>query len=313
MQSPAGRKWLHPLTLFPVATLVIALLIVAAVVPGPDGGGSLFVGLALGIIYACVSLLAFWTAMGGGHIAWRAPFALAGVLTVGLLAGAYIVRTNGTPPVVATCMAMLFIQWAALQAPYWLLKKMGGWRIAWAADRKCGAFDIREGQFSLYHIFLLTAGVAVLVGVARWLASVTNVLQRAADGDLSSSLQFFGLFLLFNLLLGSTLPWLPLMRRPSWRLLIAFAAFFVVFTSGEWLSQHFSEPKVLRSIEGWFFFLMNGVHTIILFGMLLAVRIQGWCWADDFHLHAGQAAPTTHATESPTQPQPQDSPPQDSQ
>ncbi|HZN32880.1 MAG TPA: hypothetical protein VFB80_03645, partial [Pirellulaceae bacterium] len=161
-------------------------LILAAV--DPDGPGSgrgweyVILGNLIGSMFAHGTLAAAWCAWGPGWLAARLPLSLAWI-AASLGAVAINIGINGGPgdavPILAACMVA---QWLLVQVPLWCIALGYGLQIR-ATDSRYSTPSRQDLQFGIRQLMILTAIVAVMLGLARFLVMWLGARWSNWGGD----------------------------------------------------------------------------------------------------------------------------------
>ena len=124
------------------------------------------IAIMLGSLFGNTTVAAAWAALGPGRLIWRVPLSL---FWVALLASGIGINTviRGGPSTSAFMFgAILSIQWGLLQVPLWGLVISQGMHLRHAEATKQG-MDLRERQFGLRQLIIITAVIGVLLGIGR--------------------------------------------------------------------------------------------------------------------------------------------------
>ena len=155
--------------LFFVGPLIATgLLCLAIFDPDPPRGVSEYVGLGylFGTAFSHASLASAWTAFGPAPLVWRLPLSLIW-LTMIPLAVAINVGLHGGPDAAAPVLALCACgQWLIIQVPLWGLAIGYGLKLRHQEDADYG-FDPRQWQFGIRQLMIITAVVAIALGIGR--------------------------------------------------------------------------------------------------------------------------------------------------
>lgn len=246
--------------LLPLVPLLVTSWLVMALVDPGIGEEHLAIGAILGTISGHTTLAAAWTALGPGPLRWRLPLALAWciLLIVALAAG-----LNGPPAeIVVTLAACVAGQWLALQAPLWFLSASYGLQIHYRGMET--ETSIRPLQFGTRQLMIVTAILAVLLGVGR--ALVTTI-------DASSEVFAFIFLAVAGILMS--LPLLLACLLPRWavRSVLILLALIAAATWGEY--------PLLQELGGdgpefWHFMWINFFQSAWIVFVITLLRAFGY-------------------------------------
>jgi hypothetical protein len=188
--------------LLPLMPLLATSWLVMALVDMKGGDDHLIIGATIGTIFGQTTLASAWTALGPGPLRWRLPLALAWccILIVALAIGMQR-PPDDVVAMLATCAAG---QWIAVQAPLWWLAIGYGLRLRYHTEPGEG---IRPLRFGIRQLMLLTAVVALILGVGRALAAIlADHLENSGDAAIFAFLAYAGVLMMLPLLLAALLP-----------------------------------------------------------------------------------------------------------
>lgn len=157
-------KYRRMACLLAIVTQVVAGWVLVAVVGSPAGRNPFWTALALGTLFAHVTLAATWSALGPLPLMARLPLAL-----TWLAALVIAVSLQGPPGALAIAVVIsgaLVAQWLIVQSPLWLLVARYGLRIR-PVECMDQAAAPAEQQFGIRQLMILTAIVAVVLGIGR--------------------------------------------------------------------------------------------------------------------------------------------------
>jgi hypothetical protein len=165
------------------------------------------------------------------------------------------------------------VQWLLVQAPLWVLRLARGVRIQ--PIEELPAFDPARRQFGIRELMVLTASVAVLLGIGR--LALPLLLQAARSGNWGEW-PAFAFVVVTNVVLTLPLALAALLPR-YWLLACGVGMVFVAAaTWGElsllryFLSGNGSlEPDVLA-----LFLIMNGSQGVAVIAALGIMRAAGF-------------------------------------
>ena len=260
-------SYLRPNPALPVGVigglLVVSWLMLAVLSPNHFGGPVeyIVIGLLLGTMFGQTTLAATWTALGPFHLVWRLPLSLAWLATMGAAFGFNVVFSGPPDTGFAVVLTLaLFGQWVFVQLPLWGLRLWYGVELGHWADPPRESPATR--QFGIRQLMVLTAIVAVLLGIGRLV-----VMEVAANKELFGNVT--DILIIAFLAVASVITTLPLVLGlliPRWSILAtAFAiGFLSAFT---WV-----EMDLLRVLTA--FAPGGGPH----FGHILSINVfqAGW-------------------------------------
>jgi len=259
-----------PLVVLPM--LGVNWLLLAVV--DPDGRVRTweYVGLGhlIGSIFAQATLAAAWVALGPGPLRWRLPLSLVW-LVIPLVALACNLGLNGGPDDVLFIMgACVLAQWLLVQAPLWCLAAVFGLAIKHHASGH--AMQRGDLQFGIRQLMILTAIVAVVLGVGRLLVAWLGAQELSWDGDTP-------IFIFLTVAaVAMTLPLIIAALLPTHAIPATLAVLLVIAlgTAGEYPLQ--------RAVTGgggggpniWHFVWINAFQAFWVLAIAIAVRLCGF-------------------------------------
>lgn len=259
-----------------VAIALNWLLIVA--LPSPNSSNGLPEGIAiaimLGSLFGHTTVAAAWAAFGPGQLLWRVPLSLLWVVLMAVGIGVNT-RIRGGPNNSAFMFGtLLSIQWALLQLPLWGLVISQGMHLRHAEATNEG-MDLRERQFGLRQLIIITAVIGVLFGIGRIVAPYFAQQVGFARRD-QVILIFLGVaevILTLPLLLAG------LLKRRS--ILAISVAILLIALATVW------EHQLLVQVSGpgsagagpYTFIAINAGTSVILLMLLAIVRLNGYSLA----------------------------------
>jgi hypothetical protein len=260
-----------PLVVLPI--LGVNWLLIAVV--DPDGPARAWeyvtLGHLIGSIFAQTSLAAAWVALGPWPLSWRLPLSLLWIF-IPLVALACNLGFHGGPDeVLFTMGACVLVQWLLVQAPLWCLAVMFGLSI-----KHRGAFALagqpRDLQFGIRQLMILTAIVAVVLGVARLLAAWLRAQQLAWDGDTP-------IFIFLTVAaVAMTLPLMIAALLPRHAIPATLAVLLVIAlgTAGEYPLQRALTGGGGGGPDLWHFVWINAFQAFWVLVIAIAVRLCGY-------------------------------------
>ena len=250
--------------LLPLVPLLATSWLVMALVDMEGGDDHLMIGATIGTIFGQTTLASAWTALGPGPLLWRLPLALAwcAILIVALAVG-----MQGAPDeVVAILAACAAGQWIVVQTPLCWLSAKYGLRIHYSGDAMPA--NVRPIQFGIRQLMILTAIVAVVLGLGRvTIANMAASLDNSADTFAFVFLAVAGILMSLPLLLAALLP-----RWTVWSVLILLT----LIAAATW-----GELPLLQQLGGggpdfWHFAWINFFQSAWIVFVVVLLRAFGY-------------------------------------
>jgi hypothetical protein len=255
-----------------VPVLGLSWLLIAAVGPnGPNGAlEHILVGYLLGTMFGQATLAAAWTALGPVPLLWRLP------LSMGWIAALFIaflmnmgINGHGNVDVALILGGCLAGQWLLVQAPAWGLAVGYGIRLRHRTDP---AESIRERQFGIRQLMILTAIIAVVLGIARLM--VAEAITHFGESDWGEAAVFVflaaaGIVMTVPLLFAVLLP------RMAWQ---ATLGVLVLIAIGTW----YELPLVMMVYARgggpniWHLAFINAFQAVWIVAIAGLVRLCGY-------------------------------------
>jgi hypothetical protein len=195
------------------ATVVVGagLLLLAVVRPEPNPKPLeyLTIGYFVGTLFGHATLAATWTAFGPLPLVWRLPLSIGWVaaLTIAFAINLGMNSAGSGGYFMVVLGGCLLGQWAIAQLPMWFLAFAYGLRLRHASERSYG-LDPSERQFGIRQLMIVTAIVAVVLGIGRMI-----IMGLLADGVRSGGqplilvfLAVAGVIMTLPLVLSALLP-----------------------------------------------------------------------------------------------------------
>jgi hypothetical protein len=185
------------------------LLLAALDLGGPSGPRErIFVGFLFGTMFGQAMLAAAWTALGPGPLLWRLPLSLGWIAAL-LIAFMINIGVHNHGPDVGVALTMggcLMGQWLLVQVPAWGLAVGYGVRLRHWSDPP---ESIRERQFGIRQLMILTAIVSIVLGVGR--VAIGKAISEMGEGDSERAVVFVflavvGIVMSLPLLMAVLLP-----------------------------------------------------------------------------------------------------------
>jgi hypothetical protein len=260
-----------------------AMLLVSLIVPSwlllavldPKGPpivwNYLLVGYLIGTMFGQTTLASAWTALGPLPLLWRLPLSLGWVSALSIL---FVVNTtiHGNGPdaqfglILAICLAG---QWLLVQCPLWVLVVLYGIRLRHVSDPP---ETIRDRQFGIRQVMILTAIVAVVLGACRWAAAASAQAFSNTDWNEVIILAFLaaaGIAMTLPLLVAALLP------RYWW---LAIAVVLALIACGTWYELPLMQIAGGRGggPDIWHLVFINGFQSAWILAVVALVRLCGY-------------------------------------
>jgi hypothetical protein len=224
---------MHPSRVIVVRLLVGGLLLswLMLILVWPLGPGWLehvLVGYLIGTIFGQATVASAWTALGPLPLAQRLPLSL-GWNAALVIAFSINPAANGPGGKLALFLivaASIAAQWLIIQIPLWGLAIAYGLRLRHEEDPPEAQ---TRRQFGIRQLMIVTAIVAVLLGVGRavFLASLPYLREAAFDGA-----AVFGVLMVAGIIM--TLPLLLAALLPGHNAWAASAVVLALIAAGTW-------------------------------------------------------------------------------
>ena len=227
------------------------------------------VALMLGFVFAQTLLAAVWTAWAPMAFPWRLGSGLLAICFIIFVLTLAIRRSapgDDIGPIVYG--VILLIQWALLQMPLWFARAAFGHRLAFQEGPR--RHSGRELQFGVGQLLALTACIAVLLTLARWLYSQGAIEEFGRDWRLF--LAVVAILAAFPVLAPLPAIWGAFASRAIASLTVA-AVFLAALTIAQWYAF---DAVTGDSTELDFFAVMNGSLFLVTAATLLSVRFCGY-------------------------------------
>lgn len=253
--------------------LAVSWLILAVVDPdGPGRAGEyVILGNLIGSIFAQATLAAAWSALGPFPLRWRLPLSLVWVATLPIALALNIGLNGGPEEAVLTLGACVLAQWLLVQAPLWCLAVMFGVAIRPRADLAT-AVQPSDLQFGIRQLLILTAIVAVVLGIGRVLVAWLGAQLEGLKGEtpIFIFLAIAGVLMTLPLLVAALLPRLAIPATLAVLLLIALA------TVGEYPLQRTVAGGRGGGPDVWHFAWINAFQAFWVLLVIIALRLCGY-------------------------------------
>ncbi len=221
-----------------------------------------FFPLIVGAIFAQMTVIAVWTALGPANVFVRAISGLFLALLVCLSFYVYMARIGFTETALAISGTAL-LHWLILLIPLWVSRLVFGWRLCWPGEESSRS-SRKELQFGIRQLFAWTVFVAVVLGVGR-VFTLDGVDVRA---DLVVFCAMFGgygsLFAIPIVLAAFVRRWMPF-----WLVIAVICC--VGISVAELISLR--AAGFVPDHHTWW---LNGSQFVVAYGSLLLVRLCGF-------------------------------------
>jgi hypothetical protein len=237
-----------------------------------------FYGASSGFVFGQVTLLVIWGVLGPEPWSRQLPRSIGLCIFVFYSWIAGTVLGNEPPPTDVSFVLVIFaaFMFMILTTPMWIVRRLLSWRI-YALDRRERGSD----QFTIRHIMIWTAAIAVLTAIGKVLFTASNDVTGLPPASMILTFAFmiFGISA-FIAALGLPLLWGVLSPRVS---LTAWWTIFTVFTVGPvalheclYLVQGRSPSADDRffGILAWYGF--DILMSLVVCSALWFVRIHGY-------------------------------------
>ncbi len=261
-----------------VALIAIGWLFIALVSLSrgpPSILGPFIISAVLGTMFGQVSLAAAWCALGPFALFRRLPFAFAWIAAIVLSFGCNIAQESSPDG-----LSMLLVyggaalgQWLLIQIPLWLLVARYGLRIV-DANYQPANRELRDQQFGIRQIMILTALVAVVLGAGRTLLGGMNSEQPFGHWP---SVSFFAFFAVSNAAIAFPLIAAALTSRNAPLKIAGASLLLAPITFCELMIFDWLEPFGGPTVEEyWILVFINAVQAPWILSVLLLLRAAGF-------------------------------------
>jgi len=266
------NRFLVVLPLVPLLGWSWLLLAVCSPNQGPSGPlEHIVIGLLLGTMFGQATLASAWTALGPAPLLWRLPLSLGWIATLVIAFLINIaVSAHGADVEIALIMgACLIGQWLLVQFPVWGLAVGYGIRLRHWSDPP---ESIRERQFGIRQLMILTAIVGVVLGVGRVAVGEAISHFGAGNPDRVAVFAFFaaaGIIMTLPLLMAALLP------RMAW---LATGIVVTLIALGTW----YELPLVMQVYGGpggpniWHLTFINAFQAAWVLAVVGLLRLCGY-------------------------------------
>ena len=250
----------------------LALLLMASVrpEPQPDPWEYVTIGLVYGTLFGQATLAAAWTALGPLPLVWRLPLSLVWLvaLIVALAVNVSLYHAGSDDAVVLFGL-IVSGQWLLAQAPLWCLAMGYALRLRYIDD---GAAQPSQRQFGIRQLMLVTAVIAVVLGIGRAAITAAVQLQEFRWGPLLiiSFLAVAGVVMMLPLLLAALLPRLAV---PASLLVLVCIG---LGTAGEVPLVNMVNSASGSNVEPWHLVTLNMFQAAWVLLTAGAVRCSGY-------------------------------------
>ena len=274
---PAARpnpRWRAALCVGPVVAL--AHLFIATIRSEPQAKPLEYVtiGLVFGTFFGQVTLAAAFTALGPFPLIWRLPLSLAWLAAsvVVLTINFWISGPRGDFAIVVVFGCVAFGQWLLAQAPLWGLAVGYGLRVRHTSETSSG-LDRKDRQFGIRELLIVTAVVAVVLGIGRALAILIapHVTLEYEPFLIVSFLAVAGIIMTLPLVLAAMLPRHAVLSSLMVLVLIGLGTLAEL----PLLSALHATPGG-GGPEVWHFYCINGFQCLSVVAVIGALRLAGY-------------------------------------
>ena len=190
--------------------VVIGWALVAFMDPDPPRGTleAFSLGIFFGTMFGHTTAAAAWAALGPGLLLVRLPLALLWVVMLPAALAINIGIHSGPGVEFAVLFSgYLFGQWLLVQLPLWLLVILFGLKLRYRVASSMTS-DPRDWQFGIRQLMIVTAMVAIAVGIGRLVVIHfgDRVRESGPDGPILAFLVVVAVVLSLLPLLASLLP-----------------------------------------------------------------------------------------------------------
>lgn len=240
------------------------------------------IGYLLGTMFGQATMASAWTALGPGPLVWRLPLSLAwtALLVIAFLLNFAFQGHGGNVEVAIMMGGCLFGQWLLVQLPVWGLA-LYGLRLRHCSDPP---ESNRDRQFGIRQLMILTAIIAVVLGIARIVVGEAVVHWSGGDASESAIFVFLagaGILMTLPLLVAGLLP------RLAW---IATGVVLALIAVGTW----YELPLVMMVYSRgsgpniWHLAFINAFQAAWVLAVVGLVRFSGYgIWHPEEELPVG--------------------------
>lgn len=235
-------------------------------------------GIMLGTLYGQAAAAAVWVALGPPPLLRRGLVILAWLVGMSIALVVTIVRFRSGMSIgdLVLLFGSFLGQWFLVQLPLWGGRWWRGLRLEMDSGQSAGRHALGPPQFTIRHVMLLTAVVAVVLAAARlaitrihWQATVPNAV--AHEGPIFAYVVLVSVVLTLPLAVAALVP-----QRAALAIAVALA-FAAVATAAEveaaWLVA--PGPGDMAGVVV-VFWTMNGAQAGWVLGILLLLRRAGY-------------------------------------
>ena len=257
-----------------VAPLIALNWLLVALLERPSGRvgfpAAVWIGFVVGSLFSHAALAAGWAAFGPARLVWRLPLSLIWVVMMVVALAMNAHRGHGPDREVLFLVGPILLgQWLLVQLSLWGISLTLSLYLR-HADEIAQGFDPRERQFGIGQILIITALVALLLGIGRMV-----IVPRTMDFDPDLSATVIWGFLG----IASTLQTLPLLlaallRRQAILAVVLTLTLVIVVTLCESpLLEVLAERRGPRTED---FIAINAFTAGLMLVVLTMVRMNGY-------------------------------------
>jgi hypothetical protein len=200
------RRWMVALGALGLLAAALATIVAVKSEPQPTPLVYVTIGAVFGTLFGLATLAGAWAALGPGWLVWRQPLSLACLaVLVAALGIHYRVHSGpGDFEVLLMFAAGIFAQWIMTQAVLWMT--VGGFGVQLARISEEPAAGASSPQFGIRSLMIVTAVIAVLLGLGRILLPPLTARIDFGPMVIIGYLAIAGVLMLIPLLLAALVP-----------------------------------------------------------------------------------------------------------
>jgi hypothetical protein len=254
-----------------VCYTVVGLVLLAMVDVDANGGPpeELAIGYVLGTIYGQSLVAAAWIALGPGRL-WARSLASLGWFLLQIVAVAIQTATHRGPEEVLELLATsACVLWIVAQVPLWTFAWWFGCFLRPMQETSLATDSLRDHQFGIRQLMIVTAVVSVMLGVGR--VAILNDWFQLESNHETATFAF--------LLVAAAVMMLPLiiaafLRQHAWLAVLLVLVLIVGLTAAE-LPLH--DSLVSRpGPNAWHLIWINAFTTFWVLLYVGTARLCGW-------------------------------------
>jgi hypothetical protein len=259
-----------------LATILAAAWISAAIWchdrAAPAWHDQVLVGFGFGTLCSVGTLCAAWTVLGPLSLVVRVPLAM--VLQTGVLVSVSAVVGRGSfyLELVGLYGGLLLGQYLLAQVPLWAITIWRGVRLGSTAEQQGGPRP-SDQQFGIREVMILTAAVAIVLGMGRWL--IHSASFRASWPD-SQLLLVIGFLVVANTTISLPLVFAMLLTRRALVASLLAAVSIALVTAIEVPAFELLRESGNRNDISLVLWTMNLTQALWVGAALLVLRLGGY-------------------------------------